>query len=217
MVDFIKKVFVRKFGDEFLDKLDKTRNPKYVKKKLLKLYKLNDKDNKKLLRKAFDKWRNIINKESVKMLKSKLIYKIYDKNISGQDRELLNKYFQKWKNLTFKDNLRKYKKDLDRMNSMHNDTKILYVKSVVNNLDKRTNKDLLREYFNKWKRILDLDRDNNYKANKKSLLLSKIFDRRSNIEYINLLQYLLRWRNKMLEMRAKEAHKPFRKQVIKIL
>ena len=217
LVDFIKEVFVRKFGDEFLDKLDKTRNPKYVKKKLLKLYKLNDKDNKKLLRKAFDKWRNIINKESVKMLKSKLIYKIYDKNISGQDKELLNKYFQKWKNLTFKDNLRKYKKDLDRMNSMHNDTKILYVKSVVNNLDKRTNKDLLREYFNKWKRILDLDRDKNYKANKKSLLLSKIFDRRSNIEYINLLQYLLRWRNKMLEMRAKEAHKPFRKQVIKIL
>ena len=217
LVDYIKEVFIRKFGDDFLNRLDKARNPKYVKKKLLRLYKLNDKDNKKLLRKAFDKWRNIINKESVKMLKSKLIYKIYDKNISGQDRELLNKYFQKWKNITFKDNLRKYKKDLDRMNSMHNDTKILYVKSVVNNLDKRTNKDLLREYFNKWKRILDLDRDKKNKADKKSLLLSKIFDKRSNVEYINLLQYLLRWRNKMLEMRAKEAHKPFRKQVIKIL
>ena len=174
LVDYIKEVFIRKFGDDFLNRLDKARNPKYVKKKLLRLYKLNDKDNKKLLRKAFDKWRNIINKESVKMLKSKLIYKIYDKNISGQDRELLNKYFQKWKNITFKDNLRKYKKDLDRMNSMHNDTKILYVKSVVNNLDKRTNKDLLREYFNKWKRILDLDRDKKNKADKKSLLLSKI-------------------------------------------
>ena len=151
------------------------------------------------------------------MLKSKLIYKIYDKNISGQDKELLNKYFQKWKNLTFKDNLRKYKRDLDRMSSMHNETKILYVKSVVNNLDKRTNKDLLREYFNKWKKIVELDREQYYIEDKKFVLISKIFDRKSNIEYVKLLQYLLKWRNKMLEMRAKEAHKPFRKQVIRIL
>ena len=42
-------------------------------------------------------------------LKSKIMYKIYDKNTSGQDKELLNKYFQRWKNATFKDNLHKYK------------------------------------------------------------------------------------------------------------
>jgi len=217
LVDFIKEVFVRKFGDDFLNRLDKTRNKTYVRKKLLKLYKNADKDNKRLVRKAFNKWKNIINKESVKMLKSKLIYKIYDKNNSGQDKELLNKYFQKWKNITFKDNLRRYREDLDEMNYRHYETKSLFVKSVVNNLDKRTNKDLLREYFNRWKKILDLDKDEYYRENKKYLLLSKIIDKKYNLEYVNLLQYLLRWRNKVLEMKAKEAHKPFRKQVIRIL
>ena len=216
-VDLIKKTFIQNLGDEFLDRLDKVRHPNYIKKKLLKLYKKADQGNKDKLRKAFDKWKNIVQKEKVKMLKSKLIYKIYDKNTSGQDKDLLNKYFQKWKNLTFKDNLRKYKDDLDKMNSIHKDTKSLFVKSIVNNIDKRTNKDLLREYFNKWKKLTDLDRNKNYKNDKKNLLLSKLVDKRTNIEYINLLQYLLRWKNKMLEMRAKEAHKPFRKQVIKIL
>ena len=121
------------------------------------MYKKAEQRNKDLLRKAFDKWKNIVQKEKVKMLKSKLIYKIYDKNISGQDKDLLNKYFQKWKNLAFKDNLRKYKDDLDKMNSRHNDTKSLFVKSIVSNIDKRTNKDLLREYFNKWKKLTDLE------------------------------------------------------------
>ena len=103
------------------------------------------------------------------------------------------------------------------MKSKQNLTKNLFVKSVVNNLDKRTNKDLLREYFNKWKKICDLDNKQNDGYYKRNLLLSKIFETKSNIEYITLLQYLLRWKNKMLEMRAKEAHKPYRKKVIKIL
>ena len=156
-VDIIKKTFIQNLGDEFLDRLDKIRHPNYIKKKFLELYKKAEQGNKDLLRKAFDKWKNIVQKEKVKMLKSKLIYKIYDKNISGQDKDLLNKYFQKWKNLAFKDNLRKYKDDLDKMNSRHNDTKSLFVKSIISNIDKRTNKDLLREYFNKWKKLTDLE------------------------------------------------------------
>ena len=56
-----------------------------------------------------------------------------------------------------------------------------------------------------------------YGINKKKILLSKIVEKRTNEDYVNLLQYLLRWKNKMLEMRAAEAHKPYRKKVIKIL
>ena len=47
----------------------------------MRLYKMREKKNKDLLRKYFYKWRNNAQKENIKMLKSKLIYKIYDKNM----------------------------------------------------------------------------------------------------------------------------------------
>ena len=216
LIDLIKKIFIQNLGDEFLDRLDKTRNPNRFKNRLMRLYKMREKKNKDLLRKYFDKWRNNVQKENVKMLKSKLIYKIYDKN-NTKDKELLNKYFQRWKNNTFKDNLRKYKFDLKTINSKQEDTKRLFVKSIFNSINRKTNTDLLREYFNRWKKLTDLDKNKDVGINKKKLLLSKIVDKRTNIDYINLLQYLLRWKNKMLEMRAAEAHKPYRKKVIKIL
>ena len=115
--DLSKKINIHKNGDEFLDKLDKTRHPNKFKNTLSKLYKRKEKDNKDLLRKYFNKWRKNVQRENVKILKSKIMYKIYDKNTSGQDKELLNKYFQRWKNATFKDNLHKYKTDLIRINT----------------------------------------------------------------------------------------------------
>ena len=209
-INKIKSVLIKNLGDEFFDKLDKYRNPERFNNRLRRLYKMREKKDKDLLRKAFNKWKDIINKKILKQLKSKLLFRIYAKNNSLLDKDLLNKYFQIWKFKTFKNNL-------DKINSGQNIAKNLFVKSVVNNLDKKTKNDLLREYFNKWKKICDLDKiqyDNEYK---KYLLLRKIFENRYNIEYITLLQYLLRWKNKMLEIRAKELHKPYRKKVIKIL
>ena len=217
LMDLIKKVFIQNLGDEFLDRLDKTRNPDRISRRLYKLYKRKERGDKDLLRKYFDKWRKNINKENVKILKSKIMYKIFDKNNSGVDKDLLNKYFQRWKNITFKDNLNKYKTDLDRLNTRQEDTKRIFVKSIVKGLDKRTNTDLLREYFNRWKKLTELEKEKDYGTNKKKMILSKIVDKWTNIDYINLLHYLLRWKNKMLEMRAAEAHKPYRKKVIKIL
>ena len=217
LVDLIKKVIIQNLGDEFLDRLDKTRHPDRLKRKLIKLYKNREKYEKEILRKYLDKWRKKVEKENLRILKSKLIYKIYDKNTSGLDKDLLNKYFQKWKNITFKDNLNKYKTDLDKINIMQEETKRIFIKSIFTGLENRTNEDLLRKYFNKWKKLTDLDKNKDYQTNKKKILLSKIVDKRTNLEYITLLQYLLRWKNKMLEMRAAEAHKPYRKKVIKIL
>ena len=214
--DLIRRINIKKNGKDFLDKLDKTRNPLKCQTTLSKIVKRRDLDNKDDLRKAFDKWRKVVEKENVKRLKYKLIYKIYKKN-NDIDKDLLNKYFQIWKNKTFKDNLRKYKNDLDKMNSKNQDTTRLFVKSIVNGLDKRTNQDLLREYFNRWKKILEDEREENYKKNKKKLMLVKIIEKKSNNNNLNLLQYLLRWKNKMYELRAAEAHKPYRKKVIKIL
>ena len=217
LVDLIKKIFIQNLGDEFLDRLDKTRNPDRYKRRLYKLYKKKERDNKDLLRKYFDKWRKNINKENIKILKSKIMYKIFDKNTFGKDKELLNKYFQIWKNKTFKDNLKKYKSDLKKINSKQEDTKRIFVKSIVKGLDKRTKQDLLREYFNRWKKLAQLDKKNDYDINKKKIMLTKMLSKRTNIDYINLLHYFLRWKNKVLEMRAAEAHKPYRKKVIKIL
>ena len=214
--DLIRRINIRKNGEDFLDKLRKTRNPLKCKNTLGKIVKKRDLGNKDDLRRAFDKWRKVVEKENVKKLKYKLIYKIYQKN-NNIDKNLLNKYFQIWKNKTFKDNLKKYKNDLDKMNLINKDTTRIFVKSIVTGLDKRTNQDLLREYFNRWKKIVDNEKEENYKKNKKKLILLKIIEKKSNNNNLNLLQYLLRWKNKMYELRAAEAHKPYRKKVIKIL
>ena len=214
--DLIRRINIRKNGEDFLDKLSKTRNPHKCKTTLSKIVKKRDLDYKDDLRKAFDKWRKVVEKENVKRLKYKLIYKIYKKN-NDIDKDLLNKYFQIWKNKTFKDNLKKYKNDLDKINLKSKETTRIFVKSIVNGLDKRTNQDLLREYFNRWKKILEDEKEENYKKNKKKLMLLKIVEKKSNNNNLNLLQYLLRWKNKMYELRAAEAHKPYRKKVIKIL
>ena len=216
-INILKKTLIKNLGDEFFDKLDKYRNPERFKNRLKRLYKKRENDDKNLLKKYFDKWKNAMGKKYMKLLISKILYKIYEKNNSNLAQDLLNKYFQIWKNKTFLDNLSKYKQDLDNITSKHDFTKKLFVKSIVKGLDKKSNQDLLREYFNKWKNLIDLDKNQNYNNYKKHLLLSKIFENKYNIEYITLLQYLLRWKNKIIEMRAKEVHKPYRKKIIKIL
>ena len=169
------------------------------------------------MKKAFDKWRKFVQDENVKKLKHKLIYKIYEKYHPDMSKDLLNKYFQIWKNKTFKDKLRKYKNDLDKINSEQQDPTRLFVKSIVNGLDKKTNNDLLREYFNRWKKIVDLEKNENYQKNKKKIILAKIVEKKTGNDQLNLLQYLLRWKNKIYELRAAEAHKPYRKKIIRIL
>ena len=138
--DLIRKIYVNHYGKEFLDDLGKIKNPEKCKNSLSKLVKKKDDDNKDELRKAFDKWRKFVQDENMKKLKHKLIYKIYEKHHPDMSKDLLNKYFQIWKNKTFKDNLRKYKNDLDKINSKQQDTTRLFVKSIVNGLDKKTRK-----------------------------------------------------------------------------
>ena len=217
LADLIKKLNILRNGDEFLDRLDRTRHPDRFKRRLYRLYKRRERNDRDLLRKYLHKWRKNVDMESVKVLKSRIIFTIYDKNTSGIIKEILNKYFQRWKNITFKDNIRRYKSDLLTINTRQEVTKRKFIKSIVNGLDKRTKRDLLRKYFNKWKKMVDLEKSEYFGYNQKMIRLSKLVDKRTNADYINLLHYLLRWKNKMLEMRAAEAHKPYRKQVVKIL
>ena len=129
--DLIRKLYVNHYGDEFLDKLRQTKNPDRYKISLTKIVKKRFIDNKDDLRKAFDKWKKFVQNENIRRLKSKIIYKIYEKLHPNKDKEILNKYFQIWKNKTFKDNLRKYKNDLNRLNRKQTDTTRIFVKSIV--------------------------------------------------------------------------------------
>ena len=65
--DLIKKINVLKNGDEFLDKLDKTRNPNRFKVRLYRLYKKRERKDRDILRKYLNKWRKNSKIESIKI------------------------------------------------------------------------------------------------------------------------------------------------------
>ena len=48
LIDLTKKIFIQNLGDEFSDRLDKTRNPNRFKNRLMGLYKIREKKNKDL-------------------------------------------------------------------------------------------------------------------------------------------------------------------------
>ena len=215
--DIIRKVFVKRIGNEFLDRLNKTKNPERYKKTLKKIVRKKDTGKKYELRKAFDKWRNIVKNENVKKLKYKIIYKIYEKTHKDRRKEILNKYFQRWKNKTFKDRIKNYQNDLNIATVKQNNTTRIFVKSIVKGLDKKTRNDLLREHFNHWRRIVDLEKNDKYQNNKKKIMISKIIEKKISNNHLTLLQYLLRWKNRIYELRAQDVHKPYRKKIIRIL
>ena len=215
--DILRKVFVKRIGNEFLDRLNKTKNPERYKKTLKKIVRKKDTGKKYELRKAFDKWRNIVKNENVKKLKYKIIYKIYEKTHKDRRKEILNKYFQRWKNKTFKDRIKNYQNDLNKANVKQKNTTRIFVKSIVKGFDKKTRNDLLREHFNHWRRIVNLEKNDKYQNNKKKIMISKIIEKKISNNHLTLLQYLLRWKNRIYELRAQDVHKPYRKKIIRIL
>ena len=48
-------------------------------------------------------------------------------------------------------------------------------------------------------------------------MLAKIIEKKSSNNYLTLLQYLLRWKNKIYELRVADIHKPYRRKIIRIL
>ena len=98
LIDLIKKIFIQNLGDEILDRIGKTRNPKNLRID----WRGRIKHEKRKIR--IYKWNTSTNGEIMSRKRTlKLIYKIYDKN-STKDKEIFNKYFQRWKNSTFKGN-----------------------------------------------------------------------------------------------------------------
>ena len=81
----------------------------------------------------------------------------------------------------------------------------------------RTKNDLLREYFNYWKRLVELDKNENYQKDKKRIMLAKILEKKNSNAYLTLLKNLLKWKNKIYELKVVDVHKPYRQQIIRIL
>ena len=219
--DYLRNVTVNKYGKTFLDKLNKTRNPLLKTKYIKKIVKRKIIDSKSALRRAFYKWKNNVDVDkALQILKTKLIFTLYDKNKNINQNNVLQKWFNKWKNLTI---VEKIKDNINILKHIQNETKIIMIKTVIRNINRNKQKYILKKYFNKWKNVIkdDIPRLNDLfkkitkvntlkngpelldkldkvrKNNKKIEIILKSIPRRKKNEKIILYKYLLRLRNKV--------------------
>ena len=239
--DYLRNITVNKYGKTFLDKLNKTRNPALKNKYIKKIIRRKILDNKSALRRAFNKWKNNVDVEKVlKVLKTKLIYTLYDKNENIKQNNVLQKWFNKWKNLTIVD---KIKRDIDTLRQIQKETKIIMIKTLIRNRNRNDQKDTLKKYFNKWKNVVKgdepllnelikkitkinilkngpelLDKLNKIRnINRKNDILLKIIPLRKKNEKYLLYKYLLRWRNKVYGLNTNDMTIIYGKKMLSIL
>ena len=219
--DYLRNITVNKYGRNFLSKLDKTRNPLLKKKYLRKFVKIKIIREKGLLRRAFNKWKNIVDVENtIKKLRTKLTYLIYDKNKNINNNNLLQKYFNRWRNIN---TVEKIKSDINILKNTQKETKVVSIKTIIRNKNRNQQKDILKKYLNKWRNVIKtekplldefiekitriniikngpdfLDKLNKERIyNKKRYLISQLVPKRLKNEKMLLYKYLLRWRNKI--------------------
>ena len=216
--DYLRNIYVNKYGKEFLDNLDKTRNPKLISKDLKKIIRKKTLVEKNNLRKAFNKWRNIVDFEKALIaLKARLIYSLYGKNKNNNQSNLLQKYFDRWKNINDLENI---KEEIHSLKNSHNLAKNLLIKAILRNLDNNKKNNLLKTYLNKWKSLLKDEKpiiDDLKNINKRNDLLSKLIHNRNNRDKMLLYKYLLQWRNKPNKTKTEYEYVIFRKSMINII
>ena len=239
--DYLRNLCVNKYGKEFLDKLDKTRNPRLMSKALKKMIRKKSLMDKNNLRKGLNNWKNKIDLEKrLNKLKTKLLYKIYDKNKNNNQSNLLLKYFNRWRNIN---NIENIKEEIYNLKNSENAIKNLLLKTILRNRDYNNRIYLLKTYLNKWKSILKkeipkinnlsqkirklntnknapefLDKLNTIKnINKRNDLLLKGINKRNKAEKIILLKYLLLWRNKINGLNSNDKLNKYRDNIISIL
>ena len=238
--DKIRKKSINQVGKNFLTNLKKTRNPEFLKKLLKKLLLKKILKNKIKLRHAFNIWRLNANRgKNIFLLKSKIVTTICYK-YKNINKKLLNKYFDRWKTNTL---LNKFADDLYKTNQISKNKNLVYLKTLLKNLNKSHKNNLLKKYFNKWKNLLlktkkilpgllnnitkknikkngpQLIKNLNILSNidKRNDLLKKFIPKKTKQNKLLLYHYLLRWKNKMFEIRASTAYLPYRNLVLAIL
>ena len=239
--DYLRNVTVNKFAKVFLENLEKSRNPALKIKYLKKIVKKKTRDVKSALRRAFNKWKNNVEVEkAIEILKTRLIFTIYDKNKNIEQNNLLQKWFNKWKNITI---VEKIKDNINILRHIQNEKKIISIKTIIRNNNRNNNKDILKQYLNKWRDVLKSDiprldelnkritRINilkngpqfldklkiNRNFNRKNELLLRFIPKRLKNEKFLLYKYLIRWRNKLYGINTKNMNIIYGEKIISIL
>ena len=226
-VDFIKRNLFKKFGPDFMNKLDiikKQSSSTQILKKIIN--RLNNKNRRSILRDALNRWKNQVSNYKIETLKGKLLLKIYDRYKDNKIKDILKNRLRQWKNntiLIYKITTKINKETTEIYNVKNNQDKInIILRNFIRNINRRNNDILLHKYFNRWKKnvqdinknledaskyIIKIDKKINAKylfdklrENKKNKLLIKILNKygRSTDDIINY--YLRRWAyiNKLL-------------------
>ena len=123
-----------------------------------------------------NKWKNKVADYEIGKLKGKLLLKIYDKYKAIKTKDTINKIFKKWENNTiFFDKIKnKIKKEnIDEFTKMNiNDKKIILLRVIIRNINRKNNEANLRKYMNIWKKII---KDRNKTLGAAGMYIIKIF------------------------------------------
>ena len=178
---FIKKI-IKKDKEIFMKKLRKTKGETAFKKvggKLLSKYLIKDKNK---LRHYFYKWKSKARDLIISDLKGKVIKFLYLSNYEKNKRNILSQFLSRWKLFSSSgkhydniDKLRKVREGYDKINKLY----INRAFQILMRLYRKMNKDLrgryiislskrlmkpritLRDAFNIWKRIIEIDNSKN--------------------------------------------------------
>ena len=173
-------LFDKYFLKEFITKLKIINEKSYLRNQLLNKI-LNRNDNKMkniLIKNAINKWKKKIADSKIENLKGKLLFQIYDKYKNNKIKDTLKKYLSRWENNTiFIDKITTIiSEETTAIYSIKNkkDKIMIILKSLIRNLNRKNNDNILRKYFNIWKKNI---KDNNKNLIKNfEMILSSIFD-----------------------------------------
>ena len=128
-----------------MDNLKRTTNPEYFKKPLRNCFKVYDRNNLNLLKKAFNTWRLISQRGAFNDLKNRVLRNTVVSTIRGRDKQLLLKALRKWHHNVVADKLLDEFEDVDFYNRIRS-LMIIYGKwNKINRLNK------LAKAFSKWR------------------------------------------------------------------
>ena len=182
-IEHIKKYIKIKYLSDLLDKLKQLRKENLINNSLLKIITRNEtKYEKNQLKDALDKWKKNISASKIENLKGKLLLKIYDKYKDNKNKETLKKYLLRWENNTiFIDKITTIiSEETTSIYSTKNkkDKIKIILKSIIRNINRKNNDNILRKYFNIWNKNI---KDNNIILLRNfEYLLSNIFNNNKN-------------------------------------
>ena len=239
--DYLRRITVNKYGKEFLQRLKKTVNPMLKMKYIRKIVKKKIINNKIGLRRALYKWKNNVDVENaIKILKTKLVFTLYDKYKNINQNNVLHKWFNRWR---ITNTVEKIMSDINILKKVQTETKMVTLKTIVRNKSDNNNYKILKEYWNKWRNVIKkegpllneffkkITKVNIYKngpeflndlaerriISKKIEILLKLIPKRLKNEKMLLYKYLFRWRNKVYGINTSDMSITYGKKILSIL